>query len=60
MSGWYAIVWCPDCTGQDPMGCFDGGTETHGPFQTEQEARTAGDKAIHDSIYRYDIEQRPA
>jgi hypothetical protein len=44
-------VWCRDCTGQDDMGCFDGGTEIlherKAPFAlrefaTLEEAKAAG------------------
>lgn len=28
MSGYRYVVWCHDCWGIDPEGCFDGGTHT--------------------------------
>lgn len=27
MSSYRVRLWCRDCTGQDPQGCYDGGTE---------------------------------
>lgn len=28
MNRFTVTIWCHDCTGEDPMGCFDGGSET--------------------------------
>jgi hypothetical protein len=32
-------IWCNDCTGTDPMGCFDGGSEfVDKEFESEEDA----------------------
>ena len=56
---WKVIVWCTDCgNGQDPMGCFDGGSEVVGIFPTEAEASAfAGARRIeHGSPWQHDVE----
>lgn len=63
---YFVRLSCPDCTGEDPQGCFDGGTELIDekisgkwrpkPFATIAEALAAGYDAIDDSIYRFEIE----
>ena len=35
---WFVKVWCCDCIGEDPLGCFDGGSEIIGPFKSREEA----------------------
>lgn len=56
---WRYRLWCPDCTGVDPDGCFEGGTElSEDTFETEQEAVAAAITACYDdSIWRYEIEK---
>ncbi len=46
-------LWCRYCTGEDPKGCFDGGTEfipgdsdEDAQFETVALAKTAGQAAI--------------
>lgn len=48
------VIWCPDCTGQDFEGCFDGGTEWE-TFNTLREAEIFVEKRTRDSIYLYEI-----
>lgn len=51
MSKTYAVqVWCSDCLGEDPQGCFEGGRETLGErFSSEKEAKTFADEYIDSS-----------
>jgi len=51
------VIWCPDCTGVDFEGCFDGGIERLGPFATREAAKAAGDKYTRDGIWQFDIEE---
>lgn len=38
-------IWCNDCRGIDPQGCFDGGIEDDDEqFDTPEDAWKAGDK----------------
>jgi hypothetical protein len=53
----YAVVWCPDCNGVDFEGCFGGGFERLGPFDTHAEADRAGSELAGQSIWRYEVEQ---
>jgi hypothetical protein len=53
----YAIVWCPDCNGVDFEGCFDGGVEEFGPFDTHEEADKEGARMAV-SIWIYRVEER--
>jgi hypothetical protein len=46
-------LWCRDCTGEDPQGCFDGGSEllesplgVVADYGTEEEAEAAGRQAV--------------
>jgi hypothetical protein len=54
---YYAIVWCPDCNGVDFDGCFDGGVERLGPFESPVEANEAGAELASQSIWKYEIEE---
>jgi hypothetical protein len=55
---WIAIVWCPDCNGQDPEGCFDGDVERLGPFPTREEAERDGNLlARQGGIWLYEVER---
>ena len=58
--GYRVVVWCPDCNGVDFEGCFDGGVERHGPFATREEAERAGEGAVGDSIWAYEITEPEA
>lgn len=58
-------IFCPDCTGDDYQGCFDGGTELlcgpgidDGPieFDTKEEAESAGADECAKSIWKFEIE----
>ena len=55
---WRLTVWCPDCTGQDFDGCFDGGVETK-EFPSREDAERAGDAATRDCIWEYEVEALP-
>lgn len=51
------IVSCLDCGGgQDPLGCFNGGSETIGVFDTKEEAEKAGYDYIKDCcVWNFEI-----
>ena len=55
---WGYRIWCPDCTGEDSQGCFDGETvfceEIVG---TREAAVDAGLKFISDGIWRVMIHE---
>jgi hypothetical protein len=55
---------CSDCTGEDPLGCFDGGTEllNNGQeFATIEDAERAGDDETRGCApWDYEIEEMPA
>lgn len=38
------VMSCRDCTGSDPMGCFDGEPWEYGPYDTREEAEEKGRK----------------
>ncbi len=38
------VMSCRDCTGVDPMGCFDGEPWEYGPYNTREEAEEKGRK----------------
>jgi len=41
---WRVLVWCDDCRYNDPLGCFDGGSDfLDGSYETEADARLAGE-----------------
>ncbi len=49
MPPYRVVLYCSDCTGEDPDGCFDGGTEALEETFTDLElAHEAGWKATHD------------
>ena len=51
-------IYCPDCTGEDMGGCFDGGTKLLDDiFETREQAEKAGDEYVDDSIWNYEIEE---
>ncbi len=52
---YYYQLWCPDCRGEDYQGCFGGGTETIGPYDTPQEANKAGWNDTLDGIWEYQV-----
>lgn len=52
---------CRDCTGEDPMGCFDGGTELLGDdapelFATLRDAVQAGRELHFQGPMEWDVE----
>ena len=56
-------LWCPDCYGEDHLGCFDGGMGTvHDDdgivhvFETPEEATEAGYGAVRDTIWEFRVE----
>lgn len=57
---YYAVVWCPDCNGVDFEGCFDGGVERLGPFESGEAADRAGAEMAAQSIWRYEVEAESA
>lgn len=49
-------VWCPDCCGEDPQGCFDGGVS----FDEEEypnlvEAVKSGEQWTRRNIWQYEV-----
>jgi hypothetical protein len=60
-------IWCRDCTGQDDMGCFEGGSDllhemkhpfTLREFATLEEAKDAGWEETKDcGPWEFDVEQ---
>jgi len=49
-------IWCSDCLGSDPQGCFDGGVlDDEQQFATPQEANRAGWHATLRSILEYEV-----
>jgi hypothetical protein len=52
-----AVIWCPDCNGVNFQGCFDGGVERLGPFDTYEEADLVGSEFAGLSIWRYEVEE---
>ena len=49
-------VWCPDCSGQDYQGCFDG-LDEHKVFDTLEEAKIWGEGMVGKGIWRFNIEE---
>jgi len=53
-------VWCPDCCGLDPEGCFGGGEEeSEETFATRQEAEAAAEAFCRDSIWEFEVFETP-
>jgi hypothetical protein len=51
-------ISCRDCYGEDDLGCFDGGREYVGIFDTLDEATKAGNEAHMDCpLWEYEIEE---
>lgn len=51
-------VWCPDCTGVDFQGCFEGGDDlSEETYATHEEAEAAGHESVRHSIYEFDVEE---
>lgn len=50
-------VWCPDCTGEDFQGCFDGGSEEEW-FKTAEAAIQTADETCHDVIWNARVLRR--
>lgn len=63
MSGFIVRIWCRDCNGVDPLGCFDGGTEllterdSDKPivFATFEEADHAGYESEGGAPYDHEV-----
>lgn len=54
------VVSCPDCTGVDMAGCFDGGThDSDETYPTREEAEAAGAKCVKHGIWEYRVEEVP-
>ena len=63
-------VWCGDCRHEDPLGCFDGGSEwitgeglgsksEAVEFKTREEAEDAGDEQVRNcGPWRYTIHEK--
>jgi hypothetical protein len=49
------LVTCPDCTGSDGHGCFDGETRVLGPFETRREAEDTGEHFVSGTIWSYEV-----
>jgi len=47
-------VSCPDCTGEDPQGCFGGDVDQE-YFDDLEEAIKSGEKSTNDGIWEYRI-----
>jgi hypothetical protein len=55
---YYVTVWCDDCYNADPMGCFDGGSETLGPFDIKELAEETGESYMDAcTLYSYTISE---
>lgn len=54
MKDYTVRTYCPDCIGQDPQGCFDGGDDWS-YFDTLEEAQEFADKETQDCIWRCEI-----
>jgi hypothetical protein len=53
---WKLKLWCRDCCGDDPLGCFEGTTEIQDEeYATEREASEAGKRACDGSPYDYEV-----
>lgn len=59
------LVYCRDCNGQDPLGCFDGNSEflysDSPPYEIEKfatlgEAITAGVEETKGSIWEFEVQ----
>jgi hypothetical protein len=49
-------VWCPDCYGEDPYGCFGGDFElSEETYETIEAAMEAADEYVKDSIWDWSI-----
>jgi len=49
-------VWCPDCYGEDPYGCFGGDFElSEETYETIEAAVEAADEYVKDSIWDWSI-----
>lgn len=49
-------IWCPDCLGEDPQGCFDGRVEDdEEEFDTPEQALDAGYEAINRTIWEFEV-----
>ncbi len=50
-------LFCPDCLGNDPQGCFDGGysSPSEEEFDTVYEAAQAGFEAVDDVIWEWEV-----
>ena len=46
---WRVKLWCGSCVGEDPMGCFEGGSEVQDErYATRAEAEAAGEEKTKD------------
>ncbi len=53
-------IWCPDCLGEDPQGCFDGGVEDDEDlYDIHEEALDAGYDATSDTIWEFVVVEVP-
>ena len=55
---YHCRIWCPDCLGEDPYGCFDGQVEDEvwEPFSTPpQEANKHGWETTRGGIWEYEV-----
>jgi hypothetical protein len=55
MNKFFVYIWCPDCNGIDPDGCFGGEHERCGPFDTYDEAKDAAIAEVGETIWKYEI-----
>lgn len=56
MGPFRVVVWCKACQ-DDEEGCFGGGTEAIGKFETREEAEKAGTEYCRGFPYAYRIER---
>jgi hypothetical protein len=56
VSAYRVRIWCHDCFGEDPMGCFGGEDELlEDVYETQEAAEAAGDEACDNGVYRFEV-----
>lgn len=66
---WRVRVWCRDCCGEDPQGCFGGSdswiesddltSDAPKEFATREEAEAAGDEYTKGPPWDFEVEESP-
>jgi len=50
------VVWCRECWGVDPDGCFDGGMHTsEDTYATPTEADAAAEAFVGDAMWQFQV-----